>query len=1405
MRKYDTGLLKRWDGDAMFAKTWGRKPRISVLLLFSVLVVFLASAPFAFADQANASADDYQRTIAQAERHYQAFSNAGLSEQSNLVLFVKFNGDTSTVLNDAYIYSDGSALKYSNYQYLKHDFVYSSNDAGESAYGSSTSLQAYMTMASNGRYNVTSYFPQEAAAATISTTGGVQFAADQVAYIQLNQTEAHYRENQTDEELVTDVFSAFNTLYPSYNAAQLDADGDGAIDNVTFVFQLQANPSSQNDAFWPHMSSSDSWSSVPSLAKKNLSTYLFMHTYSVPDNTDSLQKISLGLSSGVLVHEYLHTLGLQDYYNNTMQTANGGSPASPWDIMADNSYNYFMLANTRALLGWTTIPTLSSQTASKTTNADNSTTYTCTLNAPFTTGNQAVEVTTPMNTNERFVLEYRKKTSMSNDPLLPDSSLHLNNSGLIVYRVNESVTSKSNYFDADGFYVYVFRPGETGTNAGGGSTFESTLETAGYAAGGLTYGARTTFGKSDLAAMPAATSGDMTGNSTIYYSNGSNSGITVNVTAQTDSSITFEVTMPDYSALGLWDQVGSTAGAGAAGDVSMAIGDDGMVYQSYRDMNSGAIAVRSWNGNLWTSRGTVASDVSNVSSTSTPKLKCIGSTLYCVYASFSQSGSSNAVVCKKLTSDGWADAGSISTNSDYCYQPTPAVLDGSLYVLIDKGNTTAQLYKLSGTTFAKVGGSLNTEGILSPSLVSANGKTYVVCGDSSANGLKIYRLDGSTWTRIYNTGTQWSRPTAAVAAENTVVAFSSEDNDHANNIVAVQSDGTLKSYTFSKVSGNIMSASMVYAGDYVYLSLYASTGVTSVWYAPLGDLSSWTQLGQNAYSQTSSMDTIADGTNMYVGVASSGDAPIAAMVSHSLASAKTTHTVTFVDADGTTVLKKQVVGDGGAAVAPASPMKTGYTFAQWDKAFTNVTSDLVIKAVYTVNMYTLASSASAGGAISPAGTVSVEYGSSRTYTIAPNSGYAIEDVVVDSVSVGAVSSYAFSNVAANHTISASFVSMSLEGAEIENVSMQTYTGYAIEPMPTITLHSTILRPNVDYALSYQNNVDVGTATIVVTGRGAYSGIRSCTFDIVSNYCQDVLGVGSKGAAYTINTRLSQDRLVDISGRSTADGGNAQMYRGNETPAQRFFVEWHVVGEGNYGYYTFRNVYSGKVLDVKSGRTAQGTNVQQWSWNGSGAQQWTLIASQTNGYWTVRNVKSGRVLDVAGNSTANGANLQIWDSNRTSAQEFRFNACKTTSVVLGKTYVIRNVANSKRVVDVAAASTANGANVQLYNSNGTAAQYFTFSYDAATGYYTIVNVKSNKVIDVASAGVPNGSNVQQYSSNGTWAQKWALKNNADGTFTFFCACNGRCFDLAGASTANGTNIWCWDANGTRAQKWRIDTM
>ena len=89
-------------------------------------------------------------------------------------------------------------------------------------------------------------------------------------------------------------------------------------------------------------------------------------------------------------------------------------------------------------------------------------------------------------------------------------------------------------------------------------------------------------------------------------------------------------------------------------------------------------------------------------------------------------------------------------------------------------------------------------------------------------------------------------------------------------------------------------------------------------------------------------------------------------------------------------------------------------------AFNNVTDNHTINVIFDKKSYTISSSKTGNGTISPLGQQIVKYGEEIQYTFTPSIGYKIKDVVVNGNSVGAVNSYIFANVTSNQTIHVEF-------------------------------------------------------------------------------------------------------------------------------------------------------------------------------------------------------------------------------------------------------------------------------------------------------------------------------------------------------------------------------------------------
>jgi beta-glucosidase len=147
----------------------------------------------------------------------------------------------------------------------------------------------------------------------------------------------------------------------------------------------------------------------------------------------------------------------------------------------------------------------------------------------------------------------------------------------------------------------------------------------------------------------------------------------------------------------------------------------------------------------------------------------------------------------------------------------------------------------------------------------------------------------------------------------------------------------------------------------------------------------------------------------------------------------------------------------------------------------------------------------------------------------------------------------------------------------------------------------------------------GTSTVTVTahdGAGATAG---------TTFLWTVVSANATPAGQLVGY---QGLCLDVAGANSADGTKVDVYTCNGTGAQ----QWTLGGDN-----TVRAL--GKCLDVTAAGTANGTKVQLYSCNGTGAQVWQ---HQSNG--ALLNPNSGRCLDDTGLSTTPGTQVQIWDCN-----------------------------------------------------------------------------------------------------------------------------------------------------------------
>lgn len=278
-------------------------------------------------------------------------------------------------------------------------------------------------------------------------------------------------------------------------------------------------------------------------------------------------------------------------------------------------------------------------------------------------------------------------------------------------------------------------------------------------------------------------------------------------------------------------------------------------------------------------------------------------------------------------------------------------------------------------------------------------------------------------------------------------------------------------------------------------------------------------------------------------------------------------------------------------------------------------------------------------------------------------------------------------------------------------------------------------------------------------------------------------------------------VLEVAGASSADGAQVRLWGSNATAAQRWRVS-HDAG----GFVTITNVASGKVLDVRGAVAFAGTAAWQYGANGSLAQKWVAVALDDGSFRFVSALSADLVLDARG-GVSPGAAAQLWSANGTAAQSWLAVSASpevapcADEIPDGWYRLSASCSTSGRVVDVAGASRSNGARVQLYSANGTAAQLFSFTYE--DGYYRIVSARSGKSLDVAGGDVVPGAAVQQWDpGEGNGNQLWSASRNGDGAWTFVNKATGLALDVGSAADADGAALDARVPDGSPAQRFTL---
>lgn len=131
--------------------------------------------------------------------------------------------------------------------------------------------------------------------------------------------------------------------------------------------------------------------------------------------------------------------------------------------------------------------------------------------------------------------------------------------------------------------------------------------------------------------------------------------------------------------------------------------------------------------------------------------------------------------------------------------------------------------------------------------------------------------------------------------------------------------------------------------------------------------------------------------------------------------------------------------------------------------------------------------------------------------------------------------------------------------------------------------------------------------------------------------------------YEIESKIDENKVLDISYGSTQDGANVQIWNADNVNQQRFKIE--ALSTDTYKIIS-KNSNKALTVDISS------RNVFQSSYTENDNQKW-IIKECGNGYYNIISKANGLVIDIVNAENKNGQNVQTYKLNNSDAQKFKF--------------------------------------------------------------------------------------------------------------------------------------------------------
>lgn len=264
---------------------------------------------------------------------------------------------------------------------------------------------------------------------------------------------------------------------------------------------------------------------------------------------------------------------------------------------------------------------------------------------------------------------------------------------------------------------------------------------------------------------------------------------------------------------------------------------------------------------------------------------------------------------------------------------------------------------------------------------------------------------------------------------------------------------------------------------------------------------------------------------------------------------------------------------------------------------------------------------------------------------------------------------------------------------------------------------------------------------------------------------------------------------------TANGSSAVLADSNTSDKLQQF---EAIRDGKY--YRFRNIASGRYLDLYGASTLSGTKIELWDGNDSCAQKW-IVESKDSGYYLVSACSSSAVIDIYKDAYGTtGATVDIWPRESSLAQTFVFNAVGG-GVVENGTYGLKS--SGDKLLTATDLSRSENARATLWENTTSNLQYYEFSRQP-DGYYKIKSPVSGLYLATENESNNNGVYVVFKSDSNSCALKWGIEKNG-GAYHLLNACSKKGLDIYGGGvqvSTNGARIDIWTENPSSAQDWTL---